>query len=258
MSPVNREPLRATLECWNGIPPCPALPWTRHWCEVAVHDPGHASPARPAAPGRLGLIALVGHLLDFSIDPSLRSHAATPPAPNPVRQSPHPPARDLHVVEVGIGLHFPAMLHPPLSQPRVPRGQVLVDRRPRGPIGDGFRVGPQGPPEVAQQPVQVAHNLAGARLATVEQHGQRPGERFGVDAGIAQPVDQMRSAHRRFPPYQGKGARVASPPRVSLRCVRRPPPWPHCIHVRSLPAMRPLRPLRLHALAAALHALGLP
>ena len=88
---------------------------------------------------------------------------------------------------LGVGLDLVHVLGPPLRRSHVPsRGEVLVDRRPRGPVRDGFRVGPQRPPEVGEQTIKIAHNLTRARLAAVEQDGQRPGERLGVDAGVAE------------------------------------------------------------------------
>src|SRR3990167_2031172 len=138
--------------------------------------------------------ALAFHSISFSVNhiPScVRRPLAiprTPPTPYPAIDAPHPPARDLGVVIIGIAFEFSKRLPALVDQPDVPGGQVGFVHRPVGIVRYLVRRGGVRPPEVANVFVFVVHCFGASRMmrGATKQHGQRTGERLHVIINVAE------------------------------------------------------------------------
>jgi hypothetical protein len=124
-----------------------------------------------------------------------RSLVATPPAADPCGDAPHPPACNLGVEVIRVGLHALAELFL-LREPQVPRLHVgFIDRPIRG-QRYGFGIVLQRPPEVGQHAIKVVDGLGVRLIRPAQQNSTRAEERLDVvlDLAKALPNEMGRAA----------------------------------------------------------------
>ena len=169
----------------------------------AVHATAVVADVRELAVHAVALRAL----RDASVradDP--RAGAAAPPAADPTRLAPHPPARHARVVEIGVGHEALCVARStPRKQGEVPRHQVRLAHRPRSGFRHRVGVACDGPPRVAQEPVEVVDGLrvigAVRGVRSAQEHGERAREGLHVVIGIAESS-----------PHGGRGVGLSAEP----------------------------------------------
>ena len=127
-----------------------------------------------------------------------------PPAADPLADSPHPPAGDLRVEEVRIGMH-PLTERGLIHEPFVARVKICLVDRPIGPACNVVRCRVDGAPEVSEVAIRVVDRLDLRRMRSPEEHCAASEEGFHKIRHIAEclPNDVRDSSFTAKPRERG-------------------------------------------------------
>jgi hypothetical protein len=196
------RPLTAEVEALPRDPlPCiaevEAVPLDPLPAEVEVL-PRHASPRTLAAEFKalpLDPLPYIVEVLEAGEPLGILDNApgacatrSTPPAPNPKRDAPEPPAGDLRIIIRGIGHQACRQGVPLRAEPEMPRMQITFVGEPGRMLGGAVRVGGQAPPDVTQMAIQIIDRFNPWGMRAGEEHREGARKGFHVIPDVAQPL----------------------------------------------------------------------
>jgi len=122
-----------------------------------------------------------------------RSVPGTKAAPNPTRQPPHPPARDLDVEKVWVAFHVGLKRILLADQPGMSSMQVVLVHWPICVIRHGHWVRLDRSPEIRQEPIGIVDRLNAIEWhGPIEEHRPAAEKRLNIVADIAEPRPHKR------------------------------------------------------------------